>query len=704
MGKTITLEDLWRLQRIGAIAASPDGRRIACTVSKPSMEDNRSTTRLWLLDTEGSKPSELTLCGEKDGQPAFSPDGQRIAFVGQREQQGTKDASPQLYVIDSGGGEARRVSRFAPGVLAFRWFGSTRIVFAAWVWPEERGAAAQNRRHMAFGERKESGYATGEMQVRHWDQWLPQGRVVHLLLLDVSSGRISDLFEGTPYELPRDDPGLAHFDASTDGKRLAFVHDPAPQKAGGNRCELVECEWRRRRFGVIASHPAWDFSGPRYSPDGRLVAAVASEIGRRHTAFGQLACWPRDRAFEPADARRWTHDVQPPLQWEADGRALWFVAEERGRCHGWRHDLARGESSAEVRGGWVSSLAISGAGADVQVASVCESIRHPAQVHLLQRGQERRLESFNDALLARLELGRTEAIELRGAQGDALQLWLTYPPRFDPRRRHAALLVIHGGPYTASGDSFSLRWNPHLLAAQGHVVVQPNYHGSSGFGEDFRHSIMGRQGELEGQDLQATVDWLQRQPWLDRGRLHASGASYGGYLVAWLNGHWKSWPEGPIRSYVCHAGVFDRVATWSADSYTQRHRDLGATYWGDAAKVAAQSPHTFAAAMNTPTLVIHGAQDLRVPDHNGLAYYNTLKARGVDARLLWFPDEGHWVLKPRNSRQWHAEFAAWLARHDARAPGDRKPAAARSAGRKDRVNDRANDRGPARRKASGSPS
>jgi dipeptidyl aminopeptidase/acylaminoacyl peptidase len=223
--------------------------------------------------------------------------------------------------------------------------------------------------------------------------------------------------------------------------------------------------------------------------------------------------------------------------------------------------------------------------------------------------------------------------------------------------------MIHGGPYSAAGDTWGYRWNAHVFAAAGYVVASVNYHGSSGFGFAFRDSIMGRMGRLETRDIEAATDWLIRKPWVDGRRLFAAGGSYGGFLVAWMNGHV---PKGRYRAYVCHAGVFDRVASFSADSYMDRPRDLGAFFWQDAAKVASQSPHTFAHRMQTPTLVIHGTNDYRVPDTNGLAYYNTLVAKGVDARLVWFPDENHWVLKPRNSRLWYREFLDWLAAHDRR--------------------------------------
>jgi dipeptidyl aminopeptidase/acylaminoacyl peptidase len=279
------------------------------------------------------------------------------------------------------------------------------------------------------------------------------------------------------------------------------------------------------------------------------------------------------------------------------------------------------------------------------------------------RGAPQRLEAFNDALLAAVDFGAVQEVGVTGALGEPVQMWVTFPPGFDARRRHPVIQVLHGGPYAAAGDTFGYRWNPHVLASRGHVVAQVNYHGSSGFGFAFRDSLIGRQGELELQDIEAGTDWLLAQRWADPLRVFATGGSYGGFLVAWMNGHLPAWPQGRYRAYVCHAGVFDRVATFSADSYPIRPKDLGANYWDDLPRVLAQSPATFAAKMHTPTLVIHGALDYRVPDCNGLAFYNTLKARGVPARLLWFPDENHWVLKPCNSKLWYTEFLDWLDAH-----------------------------------------
>jgi dipeptidyl aminopeptidase/acylaminoacyl peptidase len=389
-------------------------------------------------------------------------------------------------------------------------------------------------------------------------------------------------------------------------------------------------------------------------------------VGRRHTAFAQLAIVDAlvdsraGRVDEPDRWRvlgaGWDGDVNTPLRWSPDGTAVLFAAESRGRRHLWRHALDADAPSVLHEGGWVQDFGVAAG----TLAIVADSALHPPRVFARHDGgAPRRIESFNDAALAGVRLGAVREVTLKGARGDTVQMWLVHPPGFDPKKKHPVMQVIHGGPFTASGDSWSWRWNVHVLASRGHVVAAVNFHGSSGFGAAFRDAITGRQGELELQDIESGTDWLLAQRWADRKRLVAAGASYGGFLVAWMNGHV---PAGRYRAYVCHAGVFDRVATFSADSFNERPKDLGANFWDDLPRVLAQSPMAFAAQMNTPTLVVHGAQDFRVPDTNGLAYYNTLKARGVEARLLWFADENHWVCKPRNSVQWYGEVLAWLQR------------------------------------------
>lgn len=643
----LTAETLWQLDRIGGVALAPDGRRAVCAVTRYDTPANQGRSTLWLLDTTRSAPRRLTVCGEKDGQPAWSPRGDTIAFVGRREQQGAKDETPQLYLIAPDGGEARRVSDFAPGVESFRWLpDGRRIVFAAWVWPG--GVKAQAKAAKAEKDRKTSGYATSEAYWRYWDANVPAGRALHLLLLDTKTGRIDDLFDGLGLELPRD--GGYALDVHPDGRRIVFTHDAAPEQRLGNPQRLVELDLKTRQLRVRVDDPAWDVRGVRYGPGGRRLALVLANVGRVHTAPSQLAlledgAW---RLVEPG----WDREVDAPLHWDGDD-AIVFAAEDQGRRHLWRCTLD-GQRTRLHAGGWVQGHDL--AAGTLLVAA--DDASHPPRVF----ANGCRVERFNDAALARVPRGEVREVTVKGALGEDVQVWLTFPPGFDAKRRHPVMHMIHGGPAVAVGDGWGWRWNPHVFANAGQVVVQVNYHGSSSFGHAFRHSLIGRQGELELQDIEATTDWLLRQPWADAKRLTATGGSYGGFLVAWMNGHVA---PGRYQAYVCHAGVFDRIATFSADSYPVRPKDLQAAYWEDMGRVLAQSPHAFAARMQTPTLVIHGARDYRVPDANGLAYYNTLKARGVEARLLWFPDENHWVTKPRNSLQWYAEFLAWIGRYTA---------------------------------------
>jgi dipeptidyl aminopeptidase/acylaminoacyl peptidase len=669
--KPITVEDLWQIERLGAPSLSPDGAQAVASLSRFSMQDNKGSSSLWLLSTLGGQPRALTHCGEKDGTPRWSPKGDWIAFTAKREQEGRKDGEAQLYLIAPDGGEARRAAEVATGVGGFRWAGDgKRIVFVSWVWPELKGSKAQAKKLKEFKERKETGYVTSEAQYRYWDANLPMGRVAHLHLLELgkdgAAGKVRDLFEGTPYELTRADPGADSFDLSPDGKRLVFAFDPAPEKRVDGRYALAEMELKSGKLRVIAQDADWDFGAPRYSPDGERIAFLASHQALKHTMPSHLAIWDRESATHEVVSAEWDHEPHAPLQWEADGQALLFTAEQQGRTHLWRFDLPDRRAEVVVAGGWVNGFD-KAAGTLVTLA---DSALHPAQMHAYLPGAgPQRIEHFNDKLLAGLAMGRHEEMWVEGALKDQVQVWLTYPPGFDPKKKYPLLHSIHGGPHTGPGDNWHYRWNTQVFAAQGYVVANVNYHGSSGFGYSFLDSITHRWGELELQDVEAATDALLAKPWIDARRVFATGGSYGGFMVAWMNGHV---PAGRYQAYVCHAGCYDWVGMFADDAYTWHAKELGAWYWDDMARVLNQSPHNFAARFGTPTLVIHGALDYRVPDGQGLAYYNTLKAQNVDARLLWYPDENHWILKPRNSKLWYEEYFGWLKRHDPAARKTKK--------------------------------
>ena len=555
--KPITVDDLWQLERLGSPSLSPDGAQAVCAVSRYTMDDNKAASTLWLLSAVGGAPRALTHAGEKDAQPRWSPRGDLIAFTAKREQEGSKDEETQLYLIAPDGGEARRAAKVATGVESFRWCpDGKRLVFVSWVWPDTKGPKAQAARHKAFKERKESGYVTSDAIYRYWDHHVPMGRVPHLHLLDIQSGKVTDLFEGTTFELTLTEPDAQQFDISPDGKRAVFAFSPAAHKRMDDRFALAEIDLKSGRITVIVQDSDWDCGSPRYSPDSddsQRIAFIASHQGAKHTMPGQLAVWTRKGADWQVVSAEWDHEVQAPLVWEDDGQAVLFMAEQQGRKHLWRFDLPDRRAELLVKGGWMQGFD-KAAGVLVTVA---DAIDHPPFMHAHIAGKaDLRIDKFNDDVLARVQLGRSEETWFEGAsstgQGaDRVQMWLTYPPGFDAKKKAPLLHLIHGGPHTAFGDAWHFRWNVQVMAAQGYVVACVNYHGSSSFGYAFLDSITHRWGALELQDIEAATNVLLKKPWVDRKRIFASGGSYGGYMVAWMNGHVK---PGRYAAYVCHAG------------------------------------------------------------------------------------------------------------------------------------------------------
>ncbi len=662
----LDVDALWAMDRVGTPSLSPDGAQAVVPVTRYDMAQNRGQTSLWLLSTLGGEPRRLTQAGDKDGQPQWSPTGNDIAFIARRDQGGSKDDAAQLYLIPPDGGEARRLTHLPFGVEAFKWFpDGRRIAFVSWVDPTRKGAAGQQARHQEDKDRKATGYVTEESLYRFWDHSLPMGRVPHLHVLDLDSGRVRDLFECTDYELSRAEPDADTFAISPDGRRIAFSFDPAPTKILDYRHALAEIDVRSGRVQVLLQDADWDFTAPCYSHAGHHLAFLASHQGQKHTMPHHIAVLDTHGNWAVL-SEDWDHDVSAPLRWDEDDLGVLCLAEDRGRRHLWRFDVKTLTAFVLFEGGHAGAFALEAG----TLVVLHDGVAFPPRVSVVEREGEadeqqlRRIDTFNDDMLERHAIGRHEEVWLDGAQGDPVQMWLIYPPGFDKRKKHPLMHVIHGGPHTAFGDSWHWRWNHQVMAAQGYVVACVNYHGSSSFGHAFLDSITHRWGELELQDIEAATDRLLTQPWADRKRVFATGGSYGGYMVAWMNGHLA---PGRYQAYVCHAGCYDWQAMVANDAYHWHAKELGAAYWEDPARVAAQSPHHFAQHLSTPTLVIHGQMDYRVPDAQGLAYYNTLKARGIEARLLWFPDENHWILKPQNSRLWYEEFFAWLARHDRKA-------------------------------------
>lgn len=655
--KRLTVEDLWKLERPSQPTLSPDGAQACVCVTAHDMQENRSRASLWLLSAFGGEPRRLTSAGEKDAEPRWSPDGRWIAFVARRVEPGERkaDEESQVYVIAPDGGEARRVVDMPTGAFGIKWFpDSRRIAFLSWVWPDVRGLGKLRKRYKTFKADKVKAHVVEHSAYRFWDHWLSDGRVLHVFSVDVDSGRIRDLFAGTRYELVKAEPSAHSYDIAPDGREICFSFDPAEDKRFDHEHQLVALDLAKQRFRTLTEGSALNHESPRYSPDGSRIALLTQDLRRSPIAPHRLAFIDRASGRLRVVTNTWDRSVHAPLAWTADSAAVAFVAEDSARQHLFRWEVGRRTPEVLARGGTVIEFDLA-AGAAVFVRN---DMSTPPRVFWSAPGEEeRRIDRLNDALTARWRLGEVREVTVRGFGGEDVQMWLIHPPDFDPARRWPLLHNIHGGPHSIWGDNFHFRWNNHVFAAHGYVVACVNYHGSSSFGQRFKASIEGEFGKREMFDVEAATDWLLAQGYIDADRLVAAGGSYGGYMVAWMNGHTDRY-----KAYVCHAGCFDWVAMFADDAWYWHPKALGARYWDDMKKVEGQNPRSRARRMKTPTLVMHGLLDYRVPDAQALAYYNTLKAKGVPSRLVFFPDENHWILKPQNSRLWYREFFAWLER------------------------------------------
>jgi dipeptidyl aminopeptidase/acylaminoacyl peptidase len=663
--RPFTVEDLWAIRRVGTPAPLPDGSALVVPVTSYDMAKNEGASRLWLypLGAEGGRaaaPRPLTAAEVSSTEPRVSPDGRRLAFV----RRAVKEKG-QLYLMPLDGGEAERLTDMPLGVLDPRWFpDGKRIAFLAPILAE---APAVEATRALLAEREKDpvkARVTEDRIYRYWDHWLTGGEVHHLFVLDLETREIRDLIPESRAWFDLMDPA-GGYDIAPDGAELAFSANASapPYQALNYDIFAVPAAGGAIR-NITADNPADDVR-PRYTPDGR---AIVFGMQREVDFYADRVRLVRhDRATGESEVLTEGWD-RSAADWEIgpDGRTIAFLAEDRGRVSLFTLDLdaaARAARAGEAvapalrrRGGHVG--APRWVGRD-RLAYTVDALAAPPEVHVAgsDGAGERRVTRENDALLAGIALGGTTEIEFAGAGGAPVQMFVLHPPGFDPAQKWPLVHLVHGGPHGIFGDQFHFRWNAQLFAAPGYVVAMVNFHGSTSFGQDFAASILGAHGERPFADVMAATDRLLATGYIDEKRMAAAGGSYGGYLTSWIGGH-----TDRFACLVNHAGVYDTLSQYASDVTLGRARAYGGEPWTDLAAIDRWNPARFAAGFTSPMLVVHGELDYRVPHTQGLAVYGVLKAKGVPARLVFYPDENHWVLKPQNSRHWYGEVLGWLAR------------------------------------------
>lgn len=655
-----TVRDLLAMRRITDPQPSPRGDRVAFVVRTTDLEANRGRTDLWMVNADGTGLTRLTSDPAPDGNPRWAPDGQSLYFLSSRS------GSNQVWRLPMGSGTAGEPVQVThlpldADNLTVSPDGS-RLAFSLEVYPDCPTVACTRERLDQKAKTQASGklYQGDAGFFRHWDTW-SEGLRNHLFTLPVSgAGDPVDLTRGMNADSPsRPFGGTEEYAFSPDGRTMVFAaRDAGREEPWSTNFDLysVPADGSQGPRNLTRANLAWD-TQPVFSPDGKTLAYLAMtrpgfESDRFHIRLRDLATGRERVLAEPWD--RSSNGVV----FSADGRTLYTTAADVAQTPLFAIDVATGKVTKLVAQGHVHDPKLAG---DRLVFGL-DTLRGPVELFSVRPdgSAPTPLTHINQEAVAAARMGDSELFSFQGAGGDTVWGWITRPADFQPGRKYPLAFIIHGGPQGSFNNEFHYRWNPQVYAGAGYAVVSVDFHGSTGYGQAFTDAIRMDWGGKPLVDLQkGLAAALARSPWIDGDRACALGASYGGFMINWIQGNWP----GRFKCLVDHDGTFDqRMMYYSTEELWFPEWELGGPYWKNPAMYEKNNPVNFVDRWKTPMLVVHGGLDYRIPVTQGIAAFNTLQRKGIPSQFLYLPDENHWVLKPANSILWHDTVLAWLDR------------------------------------------
>ncbi len=688
--RPMTAEDLWNVPVVGVPAPSPDGAELVVPVTTYSVADNKGKTRLWRVPSDATRAGRgvrgdaarpLTGTDDSSNSPAWSPDGASIAFIrkpgGSAQKGGPEHVDQaQVHVMPADGGEAQRLTDLPHGVAGLRWFpDGRRIAFTSKVHIDTLTLDGAATRKKTLADEPVQPCVTEDRYYRLWDSWLTDGLIHHVFVLDLDSGAVVDVTPRLTRRFIATDAGT-EFDIAPDGRELAFSAEcpRGPADLLHWSVYTVRLPARVRASSRLPAPKSVTPKGqadgytPRYSPDGRwLVFGVKDESG--WDAPTRLAVIDRATRKSTIIVDGWDLD---PSQWSfaESGGDLYVRTDLEGRAALFALSLQTAAATPTTTPTMLFEEPSFGAACvrGGRVFAAVSSARAPSEIvcHALVRGAGERtsrsqVTGFTHSVMRELDMGRVRDVTFEGADGDPVQMFIVDPPKSAPDRSKRGKLplvhLIHGGPHGVFGDQWHARWNAQIFASAGYRAALVNFHGSQGFGHAFRRSIVGAWGDKPYTDVMCATDWLIQRGLADPKRMAATGGSYGGYMASWIASQ-----TDRFACIVNHAGVCDLLHQFASDIPQDFASCAGGEPWADQEGLHRYDPIHHAAGFQTPMLILHGEKDYRVPYYEALEMYNVYKLRGLPARLVVYPEENHWILKPKNSLHWYGEFIGWLDR------------------------------------------
>ena len=555
-------------------------------------------------------------------------------------------------------GEPRKITSLATEASGIVWSPDGKsLAFASDIYPACATNACNEEELKKFEGRSSKARIFDGLMFRHWVSW-KEGRFSHLFLVPSDgSAAPRDVTPGTADVPPFSLGGPTDYAFSPDSTELAFARKTDPVEAISTNSDLflLDLTSPASTPRKITTNPAAD-AGPAYSPDGRFIAYRAQQRPGFEADRWQVMLYDRKSGERKSVTAAWDRSADS-YAWAHDSRSLFLIAEDQGRSGLFVLDLSGGPPKAFSSAGSIGEVLPCPDGQTIVYTR--STIDAPTEIFRVSAkdGVLAQLTRTNPGLAA-FNLRKAESVWYEGAGGTKIQAWVVKPPDFVDGKKYPLLYLVHGGPQGAWHDGWTFRWNAGVFAAAGYVVFMPNPRGSYGFGQQFTDEISGDWAGKVYEDLMKGADFAEALAYVEKGKTGAAGASFGGYMMDWFLGHTTR-----FKGIVTHAGVYNLTSMYGVtEELWFPEWDLKGTPWTNPDLYTRLSPHTYAKNFKTPTLVTHGELDFRVPIGEGLQLFTTLQRQGVPSKMVYFPDEGHWINKPANAALWYREFIAWMDR------------------------------------------
>jgi acylaminoacyl-peptidase len=664
--RPFTARDMATLDRVSDPRISPDGRWVIYARRVADFDANKATSELWLVDLNDKTPTPVKLPASDGGVSSarWAPDGRSIYFTSSRS------GSSQVWRTDLASKNSVRVTDLPLDVGSYRVSpdGKTLLVSLS-VYPDcatldctKQKAAAPK----SAANPKANGVVFDKLFIRHWDEWA-DGTRNQLFALDIDATGVAanprPLMQGFDGDSPTKPFGdESDYGFSADGKSVVF----SAKVAGKSEPWVTNYDlWKIPVSGAAPrntteQNKAWD-ANPVYAPGGRFMAYRAMKRPGFEADRYQIMIREEDQGgFKDRPlAADWDRSADA-LAWSADGKTLYTQAEDTGQTRLFAIDVQTGKVNALTGAGHVSGYDVNAKG----IVYAQDDLLHPAQIWFLPAkagSKPVQLSNVNADVLKDIEMGAAEQFSFPGWNNETVHGYLVKPAGFDASKKYPVAFLIHGGPQGSFGNLFHYRWNAQAYAGAGYAVVMIDFHGSTGYGQAFTDAISQHWGDRPLEDLQKGWAYaLSKYSFLDGGRACALGGSYGGFMVNWIAGNWNE----PWKCLVNHDGLYDtRFMFSSTEELWFPEWENGGTPWVQGTTYEKFNPANYVQNWRVPELVVHGGRDYRVPLEEGISTFTALQRKGIDSKLLYFPEENHWVLKPQNSVQWHDEVLGWLKKY-----------------------------------------